>query len=132
MKRCMRFTWAILLIAATKQQLIFLTNSSSTADAFSPLSRNSQSIEQGMVSRSQFIGRLLPVVLTLGTAPALAADDLKGTKKDPAYEACLSQCMYTCTKPKGEEQKSRTACLSECKQQCATTKQQLMLGTPIS
>jgi hypothetical protein len=62
---------------------------------------------------------------------ASAASALKGTKKDPAYEACLSQCMYDCTKPKGVEQKSRSVCLPECKVQCATTKQQLMMGTPL-
>mmetsp|Transcript_31887 Transcript_31887/g.47395 ORF Transcript_31887/g.47395 Transcript_31887/m.47395 type:complete len:137 (-) Transcript_31887:191-601(-) len=55
---------------------------------------------------------------------------LKGTKDDPEYQACVSQCMYDCTKPKGMEQKSRLECLPECKQKCATTKQQLMKGTP--
>jgi hypothetical protein len=38
--------------------------------------------------------------------------------------------MYDCTKPKVES-KSRAECLPECKTKCATTKQQLMLGTPI-
>ncbi len=74
------------------------------------------------------------VVLTGGTAPAGAKDAdpaLKGTKKDPAYETCISQCMYECTKPKGNEQMSRTQCLPGCKKQCATTKAQLMVGTPL-
>jgi hypothetical protein len=92
-----------------------------------------ETVVQTQLSRTQFIGGILPVLLTMGSATvALAADDVKGTKKDPAYEACLSQCMYTCTKPKGAEQKSRTECLGECKVQCATTKQQLMLGTPLT
>ena len=56
---------------------------------------------------------------------------LKGTKADPKYQACLSECVYDCTKPKGDEQKSRAQCLPECKKQCATTKEQLMIGTPL-
>ena len=73
--------------------------------------------------------------LLLGTSqPAVAKDvdpKVKGTKQDPSYEACVSKCMYECTKPKGTEQKSRQECLPECKQTCATTKQQLMIGTPL-
>lgn len=69
------------------------------------------------------------------SSPAYAASEvdpaLKGTKKDPAYEACVSKCLYECTKPKGEEQKSRAECIPECKKKCATTKEQLMKGTPI-
>ena len=67
--------------------------------------------------------------------PAYAASEvdpaLKGTKKDPNFEACVSKCLYECTKPKGEEQKSRAECIPECKKKCATTKEQLMKGTPI-
>lgn len=55
---------------------------------------------------------------------------LKGTKADPEYQTCVSQCMYDCTKPKGDEQKSRAECLPECKKQCASSKAQLMVGTP--
>mmetsp|Transcript_1696 Transcript_1696/g.2418 ORF Transcript_1696/g.2418 Transcript_1696/m.2418 type:complete len:137 (+) Transcript_1696:158-568(+) len=55
---------------------------------------------------------------------------LKGTKADPAYQACLSKCVFECTKPKGDEQKSRAECIPECKQKCATSKEQLMIGTP--
>jgi hypothetical protein len=57
---------------------------------------------------------------------------LKGTKNDPAFESCLSQCIFECTKPKGEEQKSRKECIPECRKTCATTKEQLMNGKPIS
>ena len=56
---------------------------------------------------------------------------VKGTKADPAYQACLSKCVFECTKPKGDEQKSRAECIPECKQKCATSKEQLMIGTPI-
>lgn len=69
------------------------------------------------------------------STPSFAKDvdpKLKGTKKDPAFEACLSQCMYECTKPKGSEQKSRAECLPECKRSCATTKEQRLLGTPLN
>jgi hypothetical protein len=141
MHRFVRLTLPIFLIAA---------RGAPTVDAFriAPPSHRSKTlrwscINEGndsmrvpqILSRTHFIGSfLLPVIMGGSTVVprAVAADDLKGTKKDPAYEACLSQCMYTCTKPKGEEQKSRAVCLSECKAQCATTKQQLMLGTPIS
>jgi hypothetical protein len=75
-------------------------------------------------------------VSALPAAAAAAADakidpSVKGTKKDPGYESCVSQCMYECTKPKGNEQMSRTQCLPGCKKQCATTKAQLMVGTPL-
>ncbi|KAL7540142.1 hypothetical protein ACHAWF_006607 [Thalassiosira exigua] len=65
--------------------------------------------------------------------PAFAKDvdpAVKGTKADPAFQACLSQCVYECTKPKGAEQKSRAECLPECKSKCATTKEQLLKGEP--
>lgn len=92
------------------------------------------------VSRSDFLlassGALGASMAALLSPMAAAAKDidpsLKGTKKDPEFEACLSKCMYLCTKPKGEEQKSRSECLPECKGSCATTKQQLMTGTPLS
>ena len=67
----------------------------------------------------------------MSSAWAKDAAITKGTKEDPAFQACLSQCMYDCTKPKGVEQKTRSECLPECKQQCATTKSQLLRGEPI-
>jgi hypothetical protein len=91
----------------------------------------------GAATRASFLSLSLATVgLTFSvSAPAFAAsEDLKkkGTKQDPAFEACISQCLYECTKPKGIEQKSRAECLPECKQQCATTKQQLMKGVPLT
>ena len=84
------------------------------------------------VTRSKFLSSAVATAaitvtvaaLGIGTpSPAWAKDDaVKGTKKDPEFEACLSKCMYECTKPKGVEQKTRAECLPECKQQCATTK----------
>ena len=71
---------------------------------------------------------------TASPNPAFAAKEvdpaIKGTKADPKYQACLSECMYECTKPKVES-KTRAECLPECKTKCATTKQQLMIGTPL-
>lgn len=70
--------------------------------------------------------------MMIGTQDAWAKDTevLKGTKKDPSFEQCLSTCMYECTKPKGAEQKSRAVCLPECKTECATSKAQLLKGEP--
>jgi hypothetical protein len=89
------------------------------------------------VDRRSVIYTVASSVLTTGFAasPAYAKGEVdpavKGTKKDPAYEACVSKCLYECTKPKGDEQKSRAECIPECKKTCATTKEQLMTGTPI-
>ena len=90
-------------------------------------------------SRSKFVVNsfssiLAAVVLgstNVGPTQAWAETDSKGTKKDPVFESCLSKCMYACTKPKGDEQKSRSECLPECKKSCATTKAQLLIGDPI-
>jgi hypothetical protein len=88
------------------------------------------------LSRTLFLSDALrfasALVIASRPSPAFAGDDssLKGTKTDPKFQACLSLCMYECTKPKGSEQRSRSECLPECKQKCATTKQQLLLGTP--
>ena len=103
--------------------------SSSAVGAWTPSSNHHKPL-----SRANFIATGAAVVGVVAVAsPATAAEvdpALKGTKKDPAYEACLGKCLYECTKPKGVEQKSRQECLPECKQKCATTKEQLMLGTP--
>jgi hypothetical protein len=94
----------------------------------------------GVMSRAQWLqqvaaGATVSASLMITTTPAAWAKDdaaTKGTKQDPVFEACLSQCMYECSKPKGAEQKSRKECLPECKAQCATTKAQLMKGVPIA
>jgi len=80
---------------------------------------------------SFFLASCTAAVNTVLPVQAKEVDaSIKGTKQDPAYEACLSSCLYECTKPKGDEQKTRAECRGECKQKCATTKQQLMIGTP--
>ncbi len=86
------------------------------------------------MTRSNFLAVVGGLTASTCVAPsAWAKEDiaLKGTKKEPAFEACLSQCMYDCTKPKGNELKSRKECLPECKQQCATNKNQLLKGEPL-
>lgn len=96
----------------------------------------SSSTANNELSRTLFLSDTLgfasALVIASRPSPAFAGDDpsLKGTKTDPKFQACLSLCMYECTKPKGSDQKSRSECLPECKMKCATTKQQLLLGTP--
>mmetsp|Transcript_95932 Transcript_95932/g.268540 ORF Transcript_95932/g.268540 Transcript_95932/m.268540 type:complete len:125 (-) Transcript_95932:87-461(-) len=99
--------------------------------AFGLQSKQDVSLSPPDMSRSQFLA--VVGVLTAGAAPAWSKDSeaLKGTKKDPVFEQCLSQCMYDCTKPKGVEQKSRGECLPECKEKCATSKAQLLKGEPL-
>ena len=125
----MRFIAILLALAAT------------TAKGFTCASGpqrhyNTDAFVLSALSRSQFLTAAVSssaAAMLVVTSPALAADDAakKGTKDDPAYQFCLSTCMYECTKPKGEETKLRKECLPECKQKCATTKQQLMVGTPM-
>eukprot|EP00904_Undaria_pinnatifida_P011688 jgi/Undpi1/764/HiC_scaffold_10.g04228.m1 len=64
-------------------------------------------------------------------AAADAKDDpaLKGTKADPEFVTCLSECIYYCTKSK-EQSRSRQECIPECRQTCAKTKAQGMIGNP--
>ena len=85
-------------------------------------------------TRSEFLQKCGEFLAASTLVPMVAnAEDkgaVKGTKADPKFQLCLSNCMYECTKPKVEEQKSRAECLPECKKTCATTKEQLMKGTP--
>ena len=117
--------------------LLFLASCSC---AFRPLSppNHASALHAEKMSRSEFFHTIMVVATTtmttvLPVSAASAKDDLaatKGTKADPAFQSCVSLCMYECTKPKAEEQKSRQECLPECKAKCATTKAQLMIGTP--
>mmetsp|Transcript_5071 Transcript_5071/g.8309 ORF Transcript_5071/g.8309 Transcript_5071/m.8309 type:complete len:129 (-) Transcript_5071:240-626(-) len=98
---------------------------------------NRQNTQLEASSRSQFLSTAAAAIF-MGAAmtplPASAKEvdpALKGTKADPSYETCVSQCLYECTKPKGDEYKTRSECIPECKKKCATTKQQLMVGTPL-
>eukprot|EP00522_Entomoneis_paludosa_P015025 CAMPEP_0172457490 /NCGR_PEP_ID=MMETSP1065-20121228/22652_1 /TAXON_ID=265537 /ORGANISM="Amphiprora paludosa, Strain CCMP125" /LENGTH=136 /DNA_ID=CAMNT_0013211277 /DNA_START=33 /DNA_END=443 /DNA_ORIENTATION=- len=92
----------------------------------------SQDESSAGISRSAFFS-VAAAAAASAALPAFAADSeaSKGTKKDPAFEACLSKCMYECTKPKVDGQKTRKECLPDCKKECATTSEQLLLGSPI-
>jgi len=99
------------------------------------LSAKSSSNDE-VLGRSAFFQKATAACMGIGLAgrplPSWAKEDpaLKGTKSDPKYQGCLSACIYDCTKPKGDEQKSRAECIPECKQKCATSKEQLMTGSP--
>ena len=100
-----------------------------------PAAQRQDTTALNALSRAQFMSVAAAGLGVAMTPVAAYAGDVdpskKGTKDDPAYQLCLSQCMYDCTKPKGEETKLRKECLPECKVKCATTKQQLMMGTPV-
>jgi len=126
----------ILLVAAPLLMgVVSPLSSHTTAPRSTAAHPNNLQQPQMMVSRAAFLSTAATSSLVLlggGSAHAATVDPaIKGTKNDPAFQACLSQCMYDCTKPKGAEQKSRTECLPECKQKCATTKAQLLKGTPV-
>lgn len=79
-------------------------------------------------SRQNFLAALTGGVLTtvaLVSPPPVWAKEkeyTKGSKNDPEVEAKLSVCIYECTKPKGEEQKSRVECIKECKAKLITAR----------
>jgi hypothetical protein len=81
-----------------------------------PLVPRSQVLESAAQTLAVTLVLLLP-----SRSEAKEDASLKGTKKDPLFEACLSSCLYECTKPKGEQQKSRSECFPGCKKSCATT-----------
>ena len=94
--------------------LITLVSSVHSLDrVLPPKTSNSKSIMQ---TRANFITSTAAVLLFPTTA--LAA-------KPPPYEACMSLCIYECTKPKGGEQKLRTECIGECKIVCKDKKRTL-------
>ena len=122
-----------LLAALLALTLVGLASAYSTPNANQQSPRSAPS--QTAVSRGAFLATAASAACAtfLPPRPAFAKDidpALKGTKADPEFQTCLSQCVYECTKPKGAEQKSRAECLPECKSKCATTKAQLMKGEP--
>lgn len=88
------------------------------------------------INRATFLTTTASTCLTflVGASTSASAKEVdpsvKGTKSDPTFQACLGKCVYECTKPKGNEQKSRAECLPECKKKCATDDKQLLLGSP--
>jgi hypothetical protein len=119
------------------QKSLARSTTSSSPTSSTSTSSSSPAVVQPVatVDRGAFLAATATSCLALLLShqpPALAKEvDLavKGTKSDPAFQACLSECVYECTKPKGQEQKSRAECIPECKVKCATSKAQLMLGT---
>mmetsp|Transcript_35522 Transcript_35522/g.72380 ORF Transcript_35522/g.72380 Transcript_35522/m.72380 type:complete len:112 (+) Transcript_35522:64-399(+) len=72
-------------------------------------------------SRREILGSFVPILATaigVGNAQSAFADNLKD---DPEFQACLSKCIYFCTKPKVES-KSRSECLPGCKVECKAEK----------
>ena len=66
------------------------------------------------VSRRNFVTAVLAGGITASSTTAKAAWS-KEISADQAKDNFISQCLYECTKPKGDEQKSRNECISECK-----------------
>ena len=123
-----RQTTPITLITLLVVAIIGITSGYSTPQKSSVQQKEQQ--RSRIVSRQSFLATVASTscLTFLGTQqPAFAKEidpALKGTKSDPEFQACLSKCIYDCTKPKGAEQKSRGECLPECKKTCAKTKEQ--------
>ncbi|GMI02077.1 hypothetical protein TrLO_g10455 [Triparma laevis f. longispina] len=92
-----------------------------------PVSRTAFLSQFGYAST---LGLLTSVLTDVKPAYAGGEEKLKGTKADPKYTNCVSECVFECTKEKGVEQKTRVECIPGCKEKCASSKAQLMLGTP--
>ena len=95
-----------------------------------PLSaqQSSSSYNNRIITRQSFLQTTACLTFLGGNIQSANAKEIdpavKGTKSDPEFQACLSKCVYDCTKPKGAEQRSRGECLPECKTKCAKTKEQ--------
>eukprot|EP00550_Attheya_septentrionalis_P004688 CAMPEP_0198291884 /NCGR_PEP_ID=MMETSP1449-20131203/9240_1 /TAXON_ID=420275 /ORGANISM="Attheya septentrionalis, Strain CCMP2084" /LENGTH=155 /DNA_ID=CAMNT_0043990569 /DNA_START=194 /DNA_END=661 /DNA_ORIENTATION=+ len=143
------FTLALLVLASHAFSTTTTTTTSTgptgpTGHATTTTARRGSSALNAEMNRMAFLQQIATVsvgavsvaaVAVAGVAPPALAKEvdpaIKGTKDDPKYQACVSQCMYECTKPKGGEQMSRSECIPGCKKQCATSKSQLMIGTPL-
>jgi len=109
-----------------------------TSSLSTPTTPDSTS-KKSPVNRLTFLQTaILPSLLVLTYNPLRAQalgggakPSLEGTKEDPDFKNCLAIKLYECTKPKGDEQRTRKECLPECKVACASTKAQLLLGEPI-
>ena len=123
-------TTPITLITLLVVAIIGITTGYSTPQKSSTQSTQQKPQQSRIISRQSFLTTIASTscLTFLGTQQPASAKEVdpavKGTKSDPEFQACLSKCMYDCTKPKGAEQKSRGECLPECKKTCATTKQQ--------
>ena len=87
-----------------------ITTSSSCPQSYSKV----DDVVSVSVSRRNFVTALLAGGITASSTTAKAAWS-KEISADQAKDNFISQCLYECTKPKGDEQKSRNECISECK-----------------
>lgn len=128
--------FGVLLSSALNDSLAFQVQGGTSSTTSAGYNRPGfSSLAPATLSRSEWLqtaaGSVAAMVMAAPAANAKDVDSaLKGTKKDPTFEECLSQCVYECTKPKGEEQKSRAQCLGECKKTCGKTNAQRNALTP--
>ena len=87
-----------------------ITTSSSCPQSYSKV----DDVVSVSVSRRNFVTAVLAGGITASSTTAKAAWS-KEISADQAKDNFISQCLYECTKPKGDEQKSRNECISECK-----------------
>ena len=87
-----------------------ITTSSSCPQSYSKV----DDVVSMSVSRRNFVTAVLAGGITASSTNAKAAWS-KEISADQAKDNFISQCLYECTKPKGDEQKSRNECISECK-----------------
>ena len=87
-----------------------ITTSSSCPQSYSKV----DDVVSVSVSRRNFVTALLAGGITASSTTAKVAWS-KEISADQAKDNFISQCLYECTKPKGDEQKSRNECISECK-----------------
>ena len=94
-----------------------ITTSSSCPQSYSKV----DDVVSMSVSRRNFVTAVLAGGITASSTNAKAAWS-KEISADQAKDNFISQCLYECTKPKGDEQKSRNECISECKIKYKSTK----------
>ncbi|MGK3743331.1 MAG: hypothetical protein ACI90V_010187 [Bacillariaceae sp.] len=94
-----------------KNKSITTSSSSSCPQSYSKVD---DVVSVQSVSRKNFLTAVLAGGITASSTNAKAAWS-KEISSDQAKENFISQCLYECTKPKGDEQKSRKECIDECK-----------------
>ncbi|OEU18408.1 hypothetical protein FRACYDRAFT_268292 [Fragilariopsis cylindrus CCMP1102] len=105
------FSSSVLIVDA----LGLLKNKSITTSSSCPQSYSKvDDVVSVSVSRRNFVTAVLAGGITASSTTAKAAWS-KEISADQAKDNFISQCLYECTKPKGDEQKSRNECISECK-----------------
>ena len=97
---------------ATTAFLLLLLSSYNPISGFSATNKNKKNAPQTsnvsdlQMKRSTFVQQIMTsasLLVLSPSSPAFAKEidpAVKGTKKDPKYESCVSSCMFECTKPK--------------------------------